>query len=312
MPYSHHSHSGQFCDHAQNTLEEMIQAAIAKGFHTFALTEHIPRAREDFYPGEADVHTEASLGKVFQEYVAEAHRLRHVYSCQIRLLIGFESEFIRPSTVSMVESILQQHSFDFFIGSVHHTHAIPIDYDRALYQQARDKAGGTDERLFEDYFDLQYAMLRALRPPIVGHFDLIRLFSDHGDAQFEGMQAVLEKIQRNLAYIASYGGRLELNSAALRKGLAEPYPCTIVCQMFLRLQGDFVMSDDSHGLDHIATNYDRLLAFMQKTGIGTISFVDQHGQRQDSRFPTVGFSSITVANLAQSPFWATLHAGANA
>lgn len=52
MPFSHHSHSGQFCSHAKGTLEEMVQAAIAKGFHTFALTEHIPRADEDQYPYE--------------------------------------------------------------------------------------------------------------------------------------------------------------------------------------------------------------------------------------------------------------------
>lgn len=52
MPYSHHSHSGQFCGHAKDTLEEVVQAAIAKGFHTFALTEHIPRLFEDFYPEE--------------------------------------------------------------------------------------------------------------------------------------------------------------------------------------------------------------------------------------------------------------------
>lgn len=231
MPYSHHSHSGQFCGHAQNTLEEVIQAAIAKGFHTFALTEHIPRTRQDFYPEEADVHTEASLIKLFEEYITEAYRLRDVYSSQIHLLIGFESEFIRPSSLSVVEGILQQYTFDFFIGSVHHTHTIPIDYDRALYEQARNKAGGTDERLFQDYFDLQYNMLRALQPPVVGHFDLIRLFSDYRDAEFEGMSTVLDKIQRNLEYIASYGGRLELNSAGLRKGLAEPYPCRTVCQV---------------------------------------------------------------------------------
>lgn len=52
MPYSHHSHSGQFCGHAKNTLEEMVQTAVAKGFHTFALTEHMPRPIEDFYPEE--------------------------------------------------------------------------------------------------------------------------------------------------------------------------------------------------------------------------------------------------------------------
>lgn len=52
MPYSHHSHSGQFCGHAKDDLENVVKAAIAKGFHSFALTEHIPRPLEDFYPGE--------------------------------------------------------------------------------------------------------------------------------------------------------------------------------------------------------------------------------------------------------------------
>lgn len=76
--------------------------------------------------------------------------------------------------------------------------------------------------------------------------------------------------------------------------------------MFLRLQGGFVMSDDSHGVDHLATNYKRMLAFIQQTGIGTIDFADRDGQRQDSRFSRIGFSRIAVAELAQLPFWTNL------
>jgi histidinol-phosphatase (PHP family) len=52
MPFSHHSHSGQFCKHAKDTLEEVVQTAIARGMRTFALTEHMPRDVEDFYPEE--------------------------------------------------------------------------------------------------------------------------------------------------------------------------------------------------------------------------------------------------------------------
>lgn len=56
MPYSHHSHSGQFCPgHARNTLEEMIQAAIAKKMSIFALTEHMPRDELDFYAEEVNM-----------------------------------------------------------------------------------------------------------------------------------------------------------------------------------------------------------------------------------------------------------------
>jgi histidinol-phosphatase (PHP family) len=52
MPFSHHSHSGQFCAHATGTLEEMVQTAIARGMKLFALTEHMQRGVEDFYPEE--------------------------------------------------------------------------------------------------------------------------------------------------------------------------------------------------------------------------------------------------------------------
>jgi histidinol-phosphatase (PHP family) len=249
--------------------------------------------------------------------------VRDAYSSEIKILIGFESEYIRPSTLQLAQGILDKYAFDFFVGSVHHVHTVPIDFDRTMYEQARETAGGTDERLFEDYFDSQLEMLQALRPPVVGHFDLIRLLSDHRDADFKGMPGVWHKIQRNLEFVASYGGRLELNSSGLRKGLAEPYPCLPICQVrhtaqldghcirvidytpqiFLRLGGAFVMSDDSHGIDQIGTNYGRLLAFIQKAGIDEIHFVDTAGVRSDSRFFSAGFSSITTSELANLPFW---------
>ena len=76
--------------------------------------------------------------------------------------------------------------------------------------------------------------------------------------------------------------------------------------MFLRMGGGFVMSDDSHGIDQIGTNYARLLAFIRKAGIDQIHYADRAGVRKDSRFPNAGFSSIAVTDLAQSPFWANL------
>lgn len=53
MPFSHHSHSGQFCSgHAKDSLEEVVQKAIAQGMRVFCLTEHMPRDEIDFYPEE--------------------------------------------------------------------------------------------------------------------------------------------------------------------------------------------------------------------------------------------------------------------
>jgi len=233
MPFSHHSHSGQFCPgHARDSLEDIVRTAISKRMQVLALTEHMPRHDVDRYPEEVEVGTTLAWHLANERaYVSEAKRLREKYSGQIGLLVGFECDWIRPESADLIQQSIEQLDFDFFVGSVHHVHTIPIDYDHQMYENARSKAGGTDERLFEDYFDAQLDMLKCVQPPVVGHFDLIRLKSDNPNGSFKGFQGVWQRILRNLDYIASYGGVIELNFAALRKGMSEPYPKAEICQV---------------------------------------------------------------------------------
>lgn len=142
-----------------------------------------------------------------------------------------EIDWIRPESKEEIDGLLSKYQFDLFIGSIHHVHAIPIDYDNKLYFEAREKSGGTDERLSGDYFDLQYEMLQALKPPIVGHFDLVRLLSDDPNVDCRKWSGVWEKVVRNLKFVAEYGGVLELNTAALRKGMEEVYPKMETCKV---------------------------------------------------------------------------------
>jgi histidinol-phosphatase (PHP family) len=126
---------------------------------------------------------------------------------------------------------MQDPDTEFFIGSVHHVHEIPIDYDHTMYNQARAAAGGTDERLFEDYFDSQYEMLQMLKPRVVGHFDLIRLLSDEPNRSLQDWEGVWAKVIRNLKLIHEQGGLVEINASGLRKGLNEPYPARPICEV---------------------------------------------------------------------------------
>lgn len=231
MPFSHHSHSGQFCGHAANTLEEVILKAIRLGMTTLCLTEHIPRDEIDFYPEECNDHDEASLAKLYEDFYHEGRRLQRLYSGQISIFVGFESEWIRASSLKLIHGILDKFPVDIFVGSVHHVHTVPIDYDTELYHKSRGLGDGTDEQIFADYFDSQLEMLQALKPPVVGHFDLIRLKSDDPERSFKTWPRVWEKVERNLHFIATYGGVLELNSASLRKGMSEPYPQVEICQV---------------------------------------------------------------------------------
>jgi histidinol-phosphatase (PHP family) len=322
MPFSHHSHSGEFCGHATNTLEEVVQAAVAKGMTSFCMTEHIQRERVDFYPGEEQYHTPESLETLYDKFYHEAKRLQAAYSDRIQLFVGFESEWIRRSSLDIIQKILGKYEVDLFVGSVHHVYTIPIDFDTPLYHKARAIADGSDEKIAERYFDDQLAMLEALKPPVVGHLDLIRLKSDDPERSFLQWPAVWEKILRNLKFVAGYGGVLELNSSSLRKGMSEAYPQVEICrvsqpktscglmanwfQEFVELGGRFTLSDDSHGVAQVGLNYDKVLGCIKKAGIKELHFlapISDSVRAHDTRFPKVGWRSIAVADLEKLDFW---------
>ncbi|KAI0489790.1 histidinol-phosphatase [Xylaria cf. heliscus] len=330
MAFTMHSHSGQFCPgHAKDQLEDIIKHAISLGYTTMGLTEHMPRtALEDLYPEELD-EPEASLAALAPRhaaYLEEALRLQKLYAPQISLLIGFEGEWLRPAYQSLIGDLAAHPAIDYFVGSLHHVNGVPIDYDKEYYARAVASVGtqtnGTtvsstftdttrttepksengnvgdveayEEKAYERYYDQQYEMLIALRPRVVGHFDLIRLMSSDPGRDVRCWRGVWERIERNLAFVASYGGWLECNSSALRKGLAEPYPCRVIAEKWLSLGGKFTLSDDSHGIAQLGTNYARALDFLSSLEVATLWTLRREPQQPDG---TIGKS--IKANLIE-------------
>ncbi|KAK6535584.1 histidinolphosphatase [Orbilia ellipsospora] len=305
MPFSHHSHSGQFCAHAKDTLEECILAAISKNMRTFALTEHMPRSDpRDLYPEEVEAnYTPSFLSSRFAAYYTHALELREKYKDRITLLIGFEVDFIRPSMLAEINQLRENYEFDIFVGSVHHVDEIPIDFSREVYEAAIATSQSLDagvedettfndgkrverfqeieiteskgeERLFEVYFDTQYAMLTALQPPVIGHFDLIRLKSDDYSVDLSTMPKVWEKVVRNVKYIAGYGGMVEINSAATRKGWQYPYPGPDVLRVIKEEGVRVVLSDDSHGTAQVGFGYAKCLEYLEKEGVDEVWYYE--------------------------------------
>ncbi|KAK8127820.1 histidinol-phosphatase [Apiospora sp. TS-2023a] len=306
MAFTMHSHSGQFCPgHAKDQLEEVIKHAISVGYKTIGLTEHMPRTElADLYPEELDEPEEslAVLAPRHEAYLKEAQRLQAAYSSQIHILIGFEGEWLRPSYGPFIKSLAAEPCIDYFMGSLHHVNAVPIDYDSSYYQMAVESAGGTEEKLYERYYDQQYEMLQALKPRVVGHFDLCRLMSQDPGRDVRQWTAVWEKIVRNLQFVAGYGGWLECNTSALRKGLAEPYPCRTIAEEFLKLGGKFTMSDDSHGIAQVATNYKKGLEFLESLGVTDVWTLERtpHPGVTGTEKAALADKKVLVADIKQS------------
>jgi histidinol-phosphatase (PHP family) len=73
------------------------------------------------------------------------------------------------------------------------------------------------------------------------------------------------------------------------------------------MNGRFCLSDDSHGVPQVGFGYEKVLDFMEQTGISTLHYLELSttgtAEGQDSRFPHTHIQSIPVAELKKSPFW---------
>ncbi|KAI9138102.1 Polymerase/histidinol phosphatase-like protein [Paraphysoderma sedebokerense] len=196
MPFTLHSHSGQFCNHGHGTLTECIECAISKGFFLFGLSEHVPRfEQEHLYPEESHL-TPTDLSLLFEDYLKTAYILAHQYRHKIKIIVGCESEFINPESLNRHLDLFSSNAPvplkpQFTVGSLHHLYGIPIDFDLDNFKKAYAKAGNF-ENLFVEYFDRQYDMLRQLKPEVVGHFDLIRLFVDDSWESLQNHETTLQ------------------------------------------------------------------------------------------------------------------------
>ncbi|KAH8923152.1 histidinol phosphate phosphatase H [Atractiella rhizophila] len=260
MPISHHSHSGQFCHHASGTLQDMIQSAIAKGFRTYGLSEHCPRyEKSDLYPEEEHLQVE-QLEKLFDDYISKASSLKKEHEGRLSLLIGLETEYLRPASISSLLSLLSKHpSIDYLVGSVHHVNSIPIDFSQPLFSKALSSCGDSIPKLLETYFDHQYEIIDSLLPEIIGHFDVIRLFlpSEEKEVDWkegEEYREVWKKVERNVERAIEYGALFEINTAGFAKW-GKPWSSIGVIKLIIQKGGRLTLSDDSHSPDRVGQSY---------------------------------------------------------
>ena len=265
----HGGHSGEYCNHARDSLEEIVLAYIAKGFKWVGLTEHIPPVADRYlYPDERQAGlTVQAMTDRFGRYMAEARRLQAVYKDRIQLLVGFETEYY-TGCLAHIRTLVRQYLPDYFVGSLHHVEDIPFDLSPADYQRALTACGGV-EALYCRYFDLQHELIEFLHPPVVGHFDLIRLFDSHYTSHLQ-FPSVVERIERNLNLMARLGLILDFNVAALRKGASEPYVTGRILARARDLGIAAVPGDDSHGVAMAGAFIAEGIAALQETGFDTV------------------------------------------
>lgn len=243
----HGGHSGQFCDHARDTLAEIVAAYHAAGFKCVGLTEHMPPLSDEWlYPDEVELGRTAEwMLARFGRYVTEARRLEREYAGRMRVLVGMESEWY-PGCGEWVARLRERFALDYVVGSVHHVGGGCFDFSKTDYARIAQGSGGLMQ-MYADYFDAQFAMMQELGPEVVGHFDLIRLHDpNYPDTLAE--PEIWRRVMRNLECARAMGLILDVNARALLKGQAEPYVCAPILDMAAAMGVGVSYGDDAHGV----------------------------------------------------------------
>lgn len=265
----HGGHSGQFCDHARDTLAEIVAAYHVAGFECVGLTEHMPPLSDEWlYPDEVALGRSAVwMQERFGRYVAEARRLEREYAGRMRVLVGMESEWY-PGCREWVARLRKELSLDYVVGSVHHVNGLCFDFSKEEYARVVNRLGGL-EPMYLAYFDAQLAMMQAIKPEVMGHFDLIRLHDPNYPVTLAKPE-VWQRVMRNLECVRDIGAVLDMNARALLKGQPEPYVSNTILQVGSGMGIRFAYGDDSHGHVDVGFGFDKVGELFSDVGAKSV------------------------------------------
>lgn len=151
-----HMHS-RFSADGEATIDEMAEAAIARGLREICFTEHL-----DFDPEDPDYGFFQ-----YKPYIEAVQAARARYAGRLAIRTGLEFDF-RRAYGEEVGEVLATMEVDFLLGSVHSAAGW------AIHKLGRENPPELDVRdLLEDYFDEVEALASSGWCHAIGHFDYV-------------------------------------------------------------------------------------------------------------------------------------------
>lgn len=248
-----HLHSS-FSGDSDTPMEEMILQGIEKGLSHMCFTEH-----NDFdYPvtvtdpaGKFELNPDA--------YLYDFLKLREKYADRITLCFGVELG-LQPHLTRRNAAFAKAHDYDYIIASSHICHGQDPYYPSFYEGRAQSEA-------YLEYFESILENLKSYKDfDVYGHLDYVVRYGPHKDEGYcyELYQDIFDRI---LKQIISMEKGIEINTAALAKGMRDPNPCTGVLKRYCELGGEIItVGSDAHAPAQIAYAFDRAADLLKACG----------------------------------------------
>ena len=272
-----HTHC-TFCD-GKNTAEEMVIAAIEKGFTALGFSSHCihPLNPEFYKPYDSIWHIPSEN---IISYTQEIRRLKEKYACQIQIYLGFEAEYFdsqKYGTSVPDKTKYAEFAPDYLIGAVHFINRgdefFSVDNKTDIVKEALTRFyskpnGEIDGRAAVcDYFAAEREMLLKGNFDILAHPDLIRIRNTTLNFFSEEESWYKDELRATAKVIANSGVITEINTGAIARGnMDDTYPS----QHFLELLHNYgvpvCINSDAHTTGNLDAAFDRAAEKARRAG----------------------------------------------
>lgn len=272
-----HTHT-QFCD-GKNTAEEMVLAAIDKGFTHLGFSSHCmhPLNPEFYRPFDDVWHISTDNIKAYTE---EIRRLKGKYADKLQIFLGFEADFFDSQeygTAIPDKNTYSVYSPDYLIGAVHfvvtdkgfytvdhHAEVIKENLIR-LYSKADGSIDG--KKAVCDYFEAEREMLKKGNFDILAHPDLLRKRNGELKIFDEGEIWYKDELKATAKAIAAAGVITEINTGAIARGaMDDTYPSQQFLELLYEAGVPVCINSDAHTTDGLDCAFERAANLAKKTG----------------------------------------------
>jgi histidinol-phosphatase (PHP family) len=248
LPYADiHMHT-PLCGHATGTPDEYVKQAVKIGLKEIGFSDHAPMVHKPL-PGVT-----MSLEEL-PEYNDMIMDARKRYASQISIKVGLELDFL-PGYENKTKSIADNFPYDYIIGSVHFIDDWAFDDPASReYWKKHD----VDE-VYLKYYALLRKSAKTGFYQIIGHCDLPKKFGARPTVD------LTDEIKRTAKVFKDTGVAVEINTAGLRKPIAEMYPSRDCLKIYREAGVPLTFGSDAHDPLDVGRDFDKAVDLALSAG----------------------------------------------
>ncbi|WP_297239031.1 histidinol-phosphatase [uncultured Faecalicoccus sp.] len=257
-----HTHS-IYCD-GKDSIDEMVQTAIDKGFTILGFSGHGPCRYDSVAMKEEDL----------TKYIEDILDAKEKYKDKIQIFLGIEED--------ISQRIPSKKPYDFVIGSEHFLiekgEVLNVDYS----DEHTKKIVETFDHDFHQYAKAYYEGLQKIAEydevDIVGHLDLLMKFNEDQKYGSFTDPVYLSYAKECIDVLIAAGKIFEINTGAIARGYRkDPYPHQTLLSYIQKKKGNILLSSDCHDRNNLDCHFKESMELIQACGFDSMMVLTSEG-----------------------------------